>query len=348
MGSSVSIGFSEDTARIHGLCYKSAMRRRIVVLIVCVIAALVGALVLIQRVGLRRLRGVAQNAVATVRPQPVIPRPMVRTDSAASKPQDLPPAVTKPMATIPDQPPPKPVNPPAINQLPYPPPPSPDEWAKLGAERRLADARRRLQPQLDAELSTRGFRLGDAAFVRIFKESNELELWLRPEPGKPFRLYCNYLIAFYSGTLGPKTKEGDMQAPEGFYSVGKAQLNPTSRYHLAFNVGYPNEYDRARRHTGSLIMVHGSNVSIGCFAMTDPLIEEIYLIIEAALDAGQSAVPVHVFPFRMTEQRMTNARTTNDEWIAFWTNLKEGYDAFEAEKQPPRVSVRDGCYEFIP
>lgn len=239
-----------------------------------------------------------------------------------------------------------PVPPPAVNRLPYPPPPSPEEWANLNPDKRLADARRRLQPQLDAELASRGFRLGDAAYVRVFKEGNELELWLRPHTSKSFRLFCSYRIAFYSGTLGPKQKEGDMQAPEGFYTVAKAQLNPASRYHLAFNLGYPNEYDRSLNRTGSFIMVHGSNVSIGCFAMTDPVIEEIYLIVEAALTNGQSAMPVHVFPFRMTEERMTKARMSNDEWLEFWTNLKQGHDAFEANKIPPRVTTKERRYVF--
>ena len=233
-----------------------------------------------------------------------------------------------------------------VSRLPYATTPPPEEWAGLDASRRLANVRSRLQPQLDAELAGKSFKLGDAAFIRIFKESNELELWLRPAAGKPFGLFRNYRIAFYSGALGPKTKEGDMQAPEGFYSAPKSRLNPASSYHLAFNVGYPNEYDVSLGRTGSLIMVHGSNVSVGCFAMTDPLIEEIYLTVEAALNKGQERVPVHVFPFRMTEERMKKARAENSEWIDFWSNLKEGCDLFETQKLPPAVSVESGKYSF--
>ena len=128
----------------------------------------------------------------------------------------------------------------------------------------------------------------------------------------------------------------------------KPQLNPASSYHLAFNIGYPNAYDRSLKRTGSLIMVHGSNVSIGCFAMTDPVIEEIYLIVETALNAGQDRVPVHVFPFRMTEERITAAESANAEWLGFWGNLKEGHDLFEAHKSPPAVSVEAGKYSFRP
>lgn len=322
------------------------MRRGAFILLA--VALVAGVLfVVVRYLGMQKVRGVAQNVIAGARPQSVIERPPVLPSRDEKPGQFVAPPVASSMKKEDSPSLPPPMTPPAVNRLHYPAPPPPDEWAKLSAEQRLHDARRRLQPQLDAELSARGFKLGDAAFIRIFKETSELELWLRHDAaGKPFRLYCNYRIAFYSGTLGPKTKEGDYQAPEGFYSVGKSQLNPASRYHLAFNVGYPNEYDRAQKRTGSLIMVHGSDVSIGCFAMTDPLIEEIYLIVEAALDAGQRSVPVHVFPFRMTGERMAGARMSNDEWLGFWENLKTGHDLFESQKLPPAVSVESGAYTF--
>lgn len=213
---------------------------------------------------------------------------------------------------------------------------------------RIDEVRDRVTPTLSRDLRAKGLALGNAAFIRIFKEENELELWLRPKPDAPYRLHATWKVAARSGKLGPKQKEGDRQAPEGFYSIGKSQLNPNSDYHLSFNIGYPNAFDLSLGRTGSFIMVHGSDVSIGCFAMTDPVIEEIYLIVEAALNKGQSSVPVHVFPFRMTEARMTAARTDNGEWIGFWENLKEGHDLFESQKQPPQVSVRDGGYVFVP
>ena len=139
-----------------------------------------------------------------------------------------------------------------------------------------------------------------------------------------------------------------MQAPEGFYAFGNSLLNPASRYHLAFNIGYPNAYDRHHQRTGSLIMVHGRRVSIGCFAMTDPVIEEIYLVIEAALNQGQPRIPVHVFPFRMTPERLDQARTDKDIHLDFWLGLRAGYDAFETKKLPPTVSVQEGKYHFQP
>ena len=152
-------------------------------------------------------------------------------------------------------------------------------------------------------------------------------------------------IANYGGQrLGPKLKKGDGVAPEGFYNVGTRQLNPQSKFHLAFNVGYPNGLDQSLKRTGDAIMVHGNDVSIGCFAMTDARIEIIYLIVEAALRARQDEFQVHIFPFRMTAERL--AKEKDSEWHPFWTNLKDGYEHFEATKVPPLVGHREGKYVF--
>jgi murein L,D-transpeptidase YafK len=149
-----------------------------------------------------------------------------------------------------------------------------------------------------------------------------------------------------SGTLGPKLAEGDGQAPEGFYFVTPDRMKPDSRYHLAFNLGFPNAYDTAHGRTGSFLMVHGNRVSIGCFAMTDPKIEEIYTLCAAALTHGQPFFRVHVFPFRMTPERL--AQTAGQPWHDFWQNLKQGYDWFETNHLPPDATVADRRYAFRP
>lgn len=210
---------------------------------------------------------------------------------------------------------------------------------------RVGTVKDRLWPTVANELKRAGFKPGAPVFVRIFKESNELELWIRDHIGGRFRLFSTYRIANYGGCrLGPKLKQGDGVAPEGFYHVGVKQLNPDSKFHLAFNVGYPNGYDAALGRTGDFIMVHGSDVSIGCFAMTDPQIEIIYLIVEAALRNKQDEFAVHIFPFRMTPERLEKEK--ENEWFAFWTNIKEGYDHFERDRIPPLVGHRGGKYVF--
>lgn len=228
-------------------------------------------------------------------------------------------------------------------KLPYAPPPEPDAWKKLPAPRRLEDVRSRLLPLLTQELDARGLKQGNQVFIRLFKESYELELWMKPARDG-WSLFRTYPVACLSGVLGPKQREGDMQAPEGFYTVASKQLNPASHYHLAFNIGYPNAYDLHHRRTGSHIMVHGDQASVGCYAMTDPVIEEIYLLVSAALENGQREVPVHSFPFRFTDERMAQAQ--NSPWFSFWQNLREGFDAFEQRHMPPQASVRDGKYVF--
>lgn len=202
--------------------------------------------------------------------------------------------------------------------------------------------RARLAPLLQSRLRAQGLQLGNPVFIRIFKESSELELWVASAPGKPYALFKTYPICAFSGDLGPKLKEGDRQSPEGFYLVGRSQLNPRSNYHLSFNLGFPNAFDRHHGRTGSFLMVHGNCVSIGCYAMTNAGIEEIYLLVEAALEAGNSTVPVHVFPFRMTEANLK--RHEASRWISFWTSLRSGHDAFEKTRVPPRITVESGAY----
>jgi murein L,D-transpeptidase YafK len=225
--------------------------------------------------------------------------------------------------------------------LPYPPPPAPEQWRTMTATERLTSVRSRLLPKLHDELAAHQLQLGPPAFIRIFKETRELELWLKGKDNS-WKLFRNYPIAVFSGTLGPKTKEGDLQAPEGFYSVTKQQLNPASSYHLSFNIGYPNAYDLHHQRTGSLIMVHGDTVSIGCFAMTDPLIEEIYLIVEAALKTN-TTVPVHIFPFRMTDERLQKETTSPHH--DFWQNLRPAHDLFDKDHRVPKITVENGRYQ---
>lgn len=196
-------------------------------------------------------------------------------------------------------------------------------------------AAKRVRPQLERDLAAAGLRFGDPIFLRIFKQEHELELWVRKRDA--YVLFRSYPICTWSGALGPKLRAGDGQSPEGFYSVGRGQLNPTSQFHLAFNLGYPNAYDRAHGRNGNFLMVHGNCVSIGCYAMGDAQIDEIYTLLDAALHGGQSRVDVHVFPFRFDHPPQADWR--RQRWGEFWQNLQEGYAAFERVHRPPLVDV---------
>jgi len=198
--------------------------------------------------------------------------------------------------------------------------------------------------RFEDRLKAHGLSLGAPVFIRIFKLESELELWVKKD-GR-FVRFATYPICLWSGRLGPKIKEGDRQAPEGFYTVAEEQLNPNSRWHRSFNLGFPNAFDQAHGRTGSFLMVHGGCGSIGCYAMTDPVVDEIWRMVTAALDKGQPRFAVHVFPFRMTERNLRLRR--GHPWESFWANLKQGYDMFEQSGVPPVVGVCQGRYVFAP
>jgi len=199
---------------------------------------------------------------------------------------------------------------------------------------------RYLETSLHTMLKNLAAKKGQAIYLRIFKQESLMEVWIETSTG--YKHLKNYEICAYSGHLGPKLKEGDRQAPEGFYRVKKEQLNPNSKFHLAFNLGYPNRYDKAHKRTGSYLMVHGNCASTGCYAMTDEKIEEIYDLVESALKKGQKYVHVDIYPFRMTSENMEMYNYS--QWYDFWLNLKEGYDYFEVNKHPAKIIVKDGKY----
>jgi murein L,D-transpeptidase YafK len=194
--------------------------------------------------------------------------------------------------------------------------------------------------QLGERLAASGLKPGAHMFIRIFKAESELELWMLK--GGRYELFATYPICHWAGTIGPKLREGDKQNPEGFYSVGYRQLHRIGRWPRSLNIGYPNTFDRAWGRTGSYILVHGGCSSVGCFAMTNAVMSEIFTLSEHALRTGQGRIDVHVFPFRMTEENL--AVHAQSPWLYFWKNLKEGYDAFEETRLPPRVGICDRRY----
>src|ERR1700692_2274183 len=208
-----------------------------------------------------------------------------------------------------------------------------------------AKANQPVSPKLLAAMAEKDMDMQSPILVRLFKEEAELEVWKQDRSGR-FALLKTYPICRWSGDLGPKVREGDRQAPEGFYAISPAQMNPQSAYYLSFNTGYPNAYDRAWGYTGSELMVHGDCSSRGCYAMTDEQIQEIYALARESFFGGQSAFQLEAFPFRMTALNMAKHR--NNSNFAFWKMLKEGYDNFEATHQEPKVAVCEKRYVFDP
>lgn len=182
--------------------------------------------------------------------------------------------------------------------------------------------------------------LGSPVYIQIFKEERKLELYAKM--GNEFRLVNSFPICNFSGGLGPKRREGDFKSPEGFYSVDARHLKPDSKYYRAINIGFPNDYDKAQGYSGAYLMIHGECKSIGCYAMTNTYMDEIYRYVEAAFAYGQTRVDISIYPFRMTDQNLQRHRSSS--YISFWRQLKPGYDYFAKKRQPPMVAVSNGQY----
>ncbi|SCM78238.1 putative transcriptional regulatory protein [uncultured Pleomorphomonas sp.] len=202
---------------------------------------------------------------------------------------------------------------------------------------------RPVSPKTLEAMKKLNMKLSSPVLMRIFKEENKFEVWKMNASGR-YALLKSYDICRWSGNLGPKVKEGDRQAPEGFYPITPGLMNPKSDWYLAFNTGFPNAYDRANGRTGTALMVHGSCSSRGCYAMTDPQIQEIYALAREAFRGGQKAFQLQAFPFRLDGKNM--AKHWHDPNMPFWKMLKEGYDTFEMTHQEPKVDVCGRKYVF--
>ena len=202
---------------------------------------------------------------------------------------------------------------------------------------------RDVRASIKTKMSGLDMTMSSPIMLRIFKEDSTLEVWKQTRSGR-YALLQTFEICKWSGELGPKVKEGDRQAPEGFYEITPALMNPNSSYHLAFNLGFPNQFDRSHNRTGSHLMVHGACSSRGCYAMTDEQVQDIYALARESFKGGQRSFQVQAFPFRMTAENMAKHRKS--EHYGFWQMLKRGYDHFEVTKQPPKIDVCEKRYVF--
>lgn len=206
-----------------------------------------------------------------------------------------------------------------------------------------AKATQELPPALLSLLQQKRMPKYSPIVVRVFKEEAELEVWKQDTSGR-FQLLKIYPICRWSGDLGPKLREGDRQAPEGFYTVTPGLMNPNSSFHLAINLGYPNRFDKANDRDGSFLMIHGDCWSTGCYAMTDEQIGEIYSLARDSFRGGRPSFQVQAYPFRLTPANL--ARHRNSPNLAFWNMLKIGNDHFETTQLQPKVDVCDRLYVF--
>lgn len=199
-------------------------------------------------------------------------------------------------------------------------------------------------PAMVSQSVNAGADANSPVLIRIFKETRELEVWRMNKQGR-YVLVKNYGICSYSGHLGPKHRTGDRQAPEGFYTISKHQLNFNSIEYLSVNLGFPNQFDRSHGRTGSFLMIHGGCSSAGCYAIEDQPMQELFTAVRDALRAGQKSVQVHVYPFRMTEYNMQRYKTNPN--FKFWQQLKVGYDRFNTTQQDLVIKVVNKEYKVL-
>lgn len=190
-------------------------------------------------------------------------------------------------------------------------------------------------------------------FFRIFKRERVLEVWVRPQGKDQFALLKEYPICALAGQLGPKRTQGDGQTPEGFYSIDS--FNPTSGYYLSLHINYPNRADQLSnqgRALGGAIFIHGGCQTEGCLAVTDEAIKELWVLASESRAAGQTQIPVHIFPARLTDaelKRLTQAFDKKPELKQFWASLKPSYDYFERTRLLPQISIDErGKYRMAP
>lgn len=203
---------------------------------------------------------------------------------------------------------------------------------------------------LETLFKAKGSALGNAVFIRIFKQTDknpqfgELEVWGQKTNSKEYSLVQSYQICYYSGGLGSKHKQGDGKTPEGCYSITAQSLNQYSTFHRSCNIGYPNVYERSCGYTGSAIMIHGNCVSIGCIAMTDERIEPIWTTLVAALHSGHKTINIHIFPFPLTQENLEAHQSHKD--YSTWKTLQQIYLAFETNHIPPTVKTGKSGYSL--
>jgi len=200
-----------------------------------------------------------------------------------------------------------------------------------------------LAPDLVQKIKDIDSTLGAPMMMRIIKQESVMEIWKQTNSGK-YALLTTFKICAWSGGLGPKIIEGDRQAPEGYYDITPALMNKNSLYYLSFNTGFPNKFDRAYGGTGANLMVHGDCSSAGCYAMTDKEIAQIFVLVREAFKGGSKAVQLEIFPFRMTPDNL--AKVNGNPNMAFWQNIKTGYDTFALTGVPPTWDVCNKRYVF--
>jgi len=177
-----------------------------------------------------------------------------------------------------------------------------------------------------------------------YKTEKRLEIYVG-NSGQKMAHFKTYKVCAQSGNIGPKNQSGDNQTPEGFYYINR--FNPSSNFHLSLGLNYPNQADKIRSNAADLggdIFIHGNCVSIGCLAMTDKVIKEIYTLAILARNANQLKIPVIIAPFDFNLSENQNfeknaALNQHSSYFGLWTKINEGISTFQTTRQLPKFKI---------
>jgi murein L,D-transpeptidase YafK len=226
-----------------------------------------------------------------------------------------------------------------------------DLQAYVRSHGKVSDVFKRREDSLKADFQRKGLSYpAQDIYLRSFKQDEQLEVWVRNQPGEPFRFFKSYKVCAATGKLGPKRKEGDKQVPEGFYYIN--ELNPNSHYHLSLGINYPNMSDKILSDSvrpGGAIYVHGDCVSVGCIAINDNQIEEVFMLAAMARSQGQEIIPIHIFPVKFSNTKnntvVDKIIKDNPAYVPFLKAMQSAFYYFEKNRAvPPVLIARNGDY----
>ena len=218
---------------------------------------------------------------------------------------------------------------------------------------RVNIAYREKEKALTARLKNLGVELANIEiYLQAFKHERVIAIWVKNKAEKKYQLLGEMPFCAGSGKLGPKNQQGDKQIPEGFYFIDR--FHPESKYYLSLGLNYPNAADKARSKAANLggdIFIHGKCLSLGCIAITDEGIKELYVLTVEAHQNGQREIPVHIFPAKLTQENMAELELmtrNNPEHLKFWRELRTGYDYFALHRIPPEITfAKNGTYQLL-
>ena len=192
----------------------------------------------------------------------------------------------------------------------------------------------RVEPQLISYFSKAGVSYPPREVALLaFKSERKIELWARNQ-NQTWKHIHNYPLTGFSGRLGPKLKVNDKQIPEGIYKL--VNFNPFSSMHLSMMINYPNSFDRqkgyidGRRDLGNNIFIHGKNLSVGCLAVGDLAIDQLFIL---ARRVGLNNIQIIIAPNDLRYKKPSTSSFAQPRWLPeLYKQITESLKPFSKHK----------------